>query len=393
MKRKICVISGSRAEYGLLRLIMKKIKINDALELQIILTGTHLESKYGLTIGEFTDENFIIDRVIYSVNKGDSRLDILTSIATCVTEIGKALDELKPDLVLIVGDRFEMLSAAISAYVLLIPIGHIHGGELTFGALDEGFRHSITKLSQIHFVSTKEYARRVIQLGETPENVIISGGLGVDAIANIDLYSKEEIESKLDFRFGEKNLLVTFHPETNFQRSSKEQVEELLSTLEEFEDINYILTMPNADTGGNDIYEAMKEFVSKNKNSILVRSLGSKLYLSCLQYVDGVVGNSSSGLLEAPSFKIGTINIGSRQKGRTQADSVLNCNLNRKEIRNAIRILFSTEFQKEVTSVINPYGNGGASDIIVEILSTLNLQKIREKTFYDLDFKVPLFNE
>ncbi len=384
MKRKICIITGSRADYGLLRLVMKEISEDPSLTLQVIATGTHLSENFGLTYKEIEEDGFIIDFKVEILNFLDSPVGIAESMSKGLIGCAKAIESLKPDLVVVLGDRYEIFAAAAAALVARIPIAHVHGGESTIGAFDEAFRHSITKMSQLHFVATDEYRKRVIQLGENPENVFLVGGLGVDILKNINLLNKLEIESLLGIKFLAKSLLITFHPVTLENDTAEEQTKELLLALSELTDTTLIFTMPNADTGGLVIMNLIEKFVNSHSDAYSFKSLGQHLYLSCIPYVDGVVGNSSSGLMEVPSFKKGTINVGSRQLGRHMASSVINCEPEQAQIRSAIERLYSEEFQASLAGSRNPYGDGGASLKIVETLRGCKLNGIIQKKFNDL---------
>ena len=384
MQRKICVITSSRADYGLLRLILKGIDTDSDLTLQLVATGMHLSSKYGNTCQEILTDGFEIDMKIDTlVGENDAR-GVSESIGLGVSKFSAALEELRPDLVLVLGDRFEIFAAVVAAHVALIPVAHIHGGELTEGAIDDAFRHSITKMSQLHFVSTQEYANRVIQLGEQPGSVFVTGGLGIDAISQLKLLSKSELEAILGLKFGEKNLLITFHPVTLELAVADKQINELLVALDQLPGINYIFTSPNADSGSNYIGQAIEKFVATHENSSFYASLGQLNYFSCIQFVDGVVGNSSSGILEIPTFRKGTINIGDRQQGRVQAGSVINCKPDVESILNAIKVLYSAEFMDRLGASVSPYGDEGASNIILRIIKNLNLPLEIKKSFYDL---------
>ena len=384
MQRKICVITSSRADYGLLRLILKGIDTDSDLMLQLVATGMHLSSKYGNTCQEILADGFEIDMKIDTlVGENDAR-GVSESIGLGVSKFSAALEELRPDLILVLGDRFEIFAAVVAAHVALIPVAHIHGGELTEGAIDDAFRHSITKMSQLHFVSTQEYANRVIQLGEQPGSVFVTGGLGVDAISQLKLLSKSELEAILNLKFGEKNLLITFHPVTLELAAADKQINELLVALDQLSGINYIFTSPNADSGSNYIGQAIEKFVATHENSSFFASLGQLNYYSCVQFVDGVLGNSSSGILEVPTFRKGTINIGDRQKGRVQAGSVINCEPDVESILNAIKVLYSAEFIDRLGASVSPYGDEGASNIILRIIKNLNFPIEIKKSFYDL---------
>lgn len=386
-KRRICVVTGTRAEYGLLRWIIDGIQNSSVLELQLVVTGMHLSPEFGLTIKQIEKDGYPINKKIEMLLSSDSSIGICKSIGLGLIGFADSLNELNPDLLLILGDRFEMLAAAIGGMCSRIPIAHVHGGESTEGVIDESIRHSITKMSHIHFVATNDYRARVIQLGENPSKVFNFGGLGIDNIKKLKLLAKEDLEKILNFSFGQKNLLATFHPVTLEKGTSSNQIDELLEAIAYQDDMKVIFTLPNADNDGRILISKIINFCDKNPSRYcFFKSLGQLNYLSCLKYIDGVIGNSSSGLLEAPSFQIGTINIGDRQKGRISAGSVINCNSNKESIKNAINFLFSNEFQSNLDKVRNPYGEGGASAKIVSQLEQINLGNILKKKFYDFDF-------
>ena len=384
MKRKICVVTGTRAEYGLLYWLLKEIEADKELELQVIVTGMHLSPEFGLTYKEIEKE-FKINKKIEMLLSSDTSIGISKSMGLAQISFAESYDELKPDIVIVLGDRYEIFSATSAAMIARIPIAHIHGGEKTEGAFDESIRHSITKMSHLHFTATEEYKNRVIQLGEHPSRVFNVGGMGIENIKRLKLLSKEEFEKSIEFKLNSKNILVTFHPVTLENSTAKEQFQQLLDAIDELEDTNIIFTKANSDTDGRVINQMIDEYVTKNSHkSIVFTSLGQLRYLSALQYVDAVVGNSSSGLAEAPSFKIGTINIGDRQKGRIKASSVIDCEPNKDSILNSFEKLYSKEFQETLKTTINPYGSGCASKKIVEILKNVNLKNILKKSFYDL---------
>ena len=382
--RKICVITGSRAEYGLLRWVMKGIKDDPSLKLQVIATGMHLSREFGLTYREIEKDGFRIDCKVKMLTGSDTPVGIAKSMGKGIIGFADALNELKPDLIVALGDRFEIFSAVAAALVARIPVAHLHGGELTEGAFDEAIRHSITKMSHLHFVANEEYRRRVIQLGERPQRVFTVGGLGIDNICRLKLLKRKELEAVLDFKLGKKNLLITFHPVTLQRDAGVKQMLELLNALGKIKDTQLIFTWPNADTNSRKLIKMVKQFVAQNPNARAYSSLGQLRYLSCIAQVDGVVGNSSSGLAEVPSFRKGTINIGDRQQGRLQATSVINCQATRQSIGNAIRRLYSRDFQARLIQVRNPYGTGGASDKVVKFLKHCSLDGISKKAFYDL---------
>ena len=384
MSRKICVVTSSRADYGLLRWVMQGIRDDPKLNLQVIATGMHLSPRFGLTYRVIEEDGFRIDAKVEILGSSDSPAAIAESMALALAGIAKAFSELKPDLVVVLGDRFEIFAATAAALVSKIPVAHLHGGETTAGAFDEAFRHSITKMSHLHFVATDEYRSRIIQLGENPENIFLVGGVGIDSIKNLPLLSRKELEAQLGIEFGAKSLLITFHPVTLDAESPEQQMKELLAALSHLHDTTLIFTMPNADTGGHVLIKMIEEFVGQNKNAKVFTSLGQLKYLSCISHIDGVVGNSSSGIIEVPTFKKGTINVGDRQLGRIQAASVINCEPIEKDIERAIKTLYSLEFKSNLAATENPYGEGGASARVVKALKEASLERIIKKTFHDL---------
>ena len=381
---KVCFITGSRAEYGLLRWIMQGVADDPDLHLQIIATGMHLSPEFGLTYKAIESDGFKINRKVEMLIDSDTSVGMAKSMGLGMIGFADVLEELNPDLIVVLGDRFEIFSAVSAALVSKIPVAHIHGGEKTEGSFDESIRHSITKMSHLHFVAAESYRHRVIQLGEHPDKVFLVGGLGVDSIKRLELLSREKLEASLDFKLGQKNLLITFHPVTLDKDSAERQIHELLAALANLKDTQLIFTLPNADSDGRALIKIVQKFVDHHANARAYVSLGQLLYLSCVSYVDAVVGNSSSGLLEAPSFKKGTINIGDRQRGRLQAKSVINCEPSRKSITNALVKLYSPEFQDSIIDVVNPYGNGTASEKVVKVLKKYSLVDLVKKSFYDL---------
>ena len=384
MSRKICVVTGTRAEYGLLRWVMEGIRQAPGLDLQIVVTGMHLSPEFGLTYREIEEDGFTIDKKVEMILSSDTPTAISKSMGLGLIGFGEVLHQLQPDIMLILGDRFELFSAAVAALVAQIPIAHLHGGESTEGAFDEAIRHSITKMSHLHFVAAEEYRKRVIQLGEHPERVFLVGGLGIDNIKKLNLLDRSALETSIDFNLGAKNLLITFHPVTLEKQTSTKQMGELLAVLNTLDDTHLIFTMPNADTDGRVIIDIINKFVAEHPNARAYTSLGQLRYLSCIQYVDGVIGNSSSGLLEVPSFAKGTINIGDRQGGRLKANSVIDCSPDKNSITSAIEKLYSNTFQTILKTVENPYGTGGASKKIVETLEEISMDNVLKKCFFDL---------
>lgn len=381
--KKICVVTGTRAEYGLLRWVIEGIRQSPVLELQLIVTGMHLSPEFGLTVKAIEDDGFRIDRRVEMLLSSDTAVGVTKSMGLGMIGFADALAQLQPDLLLVLGDRYEIFAAAAAAMIARIPIAHLHGGETTEGAFDEAIRHSVTKMSHLHFVAAEEYRRRVIQLGEQPERVFLVGGLGIDNILRLKLLERTKLEKALDFKFQTRNLLITFHPVTLECNSSSEQIEELLAALSELADTGLIFTMPNADTEGRVLFRKIEDFCSRHPHAKSYTSLGQLRYLSCIQQVDGVVGNSSSGLAEVPSFKKGTINIGDRQRGRLSASSVINCEPERASIRAALVRLYSGAFQRRLLDAVNPYGKGGASDSIVYTLEQTVFEDLLKKSFND----------
>ena len=383
MTRKICVITGTRAEYGLLRWVMQGIKNEPELTLQIIVTGMHLSPEFGLTYRDIEQDGFQIDRKVEMLTSSDTAVGIAKSMGLGLIGFADALHELNPDLIVVLGDRFEIFSAVSAALVARIPVAHLHGGEATEGLIDEAIRHSITKMSHLHFVAAAEYRQRVIQLGEQPDRVFLVGGLGIDNINSLKLLDREALEASLNFKLGPKNLLITFHPVTLETATATEQMSELLAALAELDNTQLIFTMPNADTDGRVMISMVEEFVAQHTNACAYKSLGQLRYLSCVSHVDGVIGNSSSGLAEVPSFKKGTINIGDRQRGRLQAASVINCDPTRQSIAAAVKQLYSINFQMSLSKIRNPYGEGGASEKILQIIKSVGVGDLLKKHFYD----------
>ena len=380
--RKICVVTGSRADYGCLRWVMQAISESPKLALQIIATGMHLSPEFGLTYLQIEKDGFSIDEKIEMLLSADTPVALAKSMGLGLIGFGEALQRLRPDVLFVLGDRFEIFAAAAAATVAGIPIAHAHGGETTEGAFDEALRHSITKMSHLHFVAAPEYQRRVIQMGEHPERVWVVGALGLDNVAKLRLLNRDELEASLGLRLGSRNLLVTFHPVTLENATFEAQVTELLAALGALKDTHLIFTMPNADTGGRIAIEMIERFVAGHKNARAYVSLGEQRYLSCIRHVDAVVGNSSSGLIEVPSFGKATLNIGDRQRGRLKAPSVIDCPPERSAISAALQHLYSPAFQAQLSAARNPYGGVGASERVVAVLRDYPLEGILKKSFY-----------
>ena len=378
MKKKIWVISGGRAEYFLLESLIHKLKKFDT---TLVLTGSHFFKKYGYTFSQIK-KTIPIKKIKINL-KSDSRGEILLFMSKLIQQFTKKMSTNKPDLIMILGDRYEIFSVAVCAMILKIPIAHIHGGEITKGAFDDSIRHAITKLSHLHFVTTEIYKNRVIQMGENRKNVHNVGSLGVENTQRIKLLKKKEIEKKLNFTLNKKNLLITFHPVT--LTKNIESIDPLLKSLSKLRDTNLLFTSPNIDPGNNIILKKIKSFVSRNKNSKLFPSLGQKLYFSCIKVFDGVVGNSSSGIIEVPSFQKGSINIGNRQKGRIAAKNVINCKNNETSIDFSIKKLLSKKFKEDIKKNKNPYFQKNTSTNIVNILKKLSFKDLPYKNFFDLN--------
>ena len=385
--KKICVITGTRADYGLLQPLMYKINQDCDLQLQIIATGMHLSPEFGLTYKEIIKDGFFISEKIEILLSSDTHIGISKSMGLAMISFAEIYERLKPDLVVFLGDRYETFSAASAAYVAAIPIAHLYGGETTVGAIDEAFRHSITKMSYIHFTSTEKYRQRVIQLGEHPNRVFNVGAIGVENIKSINLLKKEELEALFNFRFQGKTILLTYHPVTLEDSMAEEQFQNLLEAIDSFNDLKVIFTKCNSDTNGRIINNLIDTYVENNRHkSVSFTSMGQLRYLSAMKYVDAVVGNSSSGIVEAPSFSVPTVNIGDRQKGRIQAGSVCNCGTITSEIVNSLQFVLYSDFRESIKNIKNPYGDGNVSENILWKLKLLLLNnKINlKKEFYDL---------
>jgi len=382
--KRVCVVSGTRAEYGLLRGVMEGIRQSPILELQLVITGAHLSPEFGLTAQVIEADGFQIDRRVEMLLSSDTAVGITKSMGLGIVGFADTLADLKPNLILLLGDRYEIFAVAAAALIARIPVAHLHGGEKTTGAFDEAIRHSVTKMSHLHFVASEEYRKRVIQLGEDSKKVFNVGGLGVDNILRTSLLSRGELETSLGFKLLERNLLITFHPVTLENNTSAQQMDELLAALASLNNTGLVFTMPNADTDGRALTKKISEFCSNYHHAHLCTSLGQIKYFSCVHHFDGVIGNSSSGLTEVPTLKKGTVNIGDRQLGRLKACSVINCAPEKSSIESALTRLFSADFREELKTVKNPYGNGGASDAIVKILERESFDDLLKKEFFDI---------
>lgn len=383
--RKICVITGTRAEYGLLHGLMEEIKKDEDLVLQIVATGMHLSHEFGLTYKQVEQDGFTINSKVEMLLSSDTPIGITKSVGLGTIGFADVYEQLKPDIVVLLGDRYEILAAAQAAMIAKIPMAHIHGGETTEGAIDEAIRHSITKMSHIHFVAAEPYKKRVIQLGENPARVYNFGALGIDNIINMKLLDKHEFEKSINFCLGDTNFLVTYHPVTLNTQGSIQAIESLLEALDEFPNAKIIFTKSNSDHEGRIMNSIIDEYVQVNPNrASSYTSLGQLRYLSAIRHVDVVIGNSSSGIIEVPIFKKPTVNIGKRQSGRLKAVSVIDCGESKEEIVSAIRVAFTNDFKEKTANSESLYGCGDVALNIKKTLKYISLEKILIKEFYDL---------
>ena len=380
---KVAVFTGTRAEYGLLFWLLKDIQADPALTLQLLVSGMHLSSEFGETYKQIEQDGFEIDEKIEILLSSDTAVGTAKSMGLGLLGFADALNRLKPDAIVILGDRFEALAAAQTAMILRIPILHLHGGEITEGAYDDAIRHAITKLSYLHGTSTEEYRQRVIQLGEQPERVRNIGAIGLDHLKRGEFMTVDEIANSLDFRLSQPYFLVTYHPVTLGNEQPKQSFNALLEALNEFSDCQVILTYPNADDGGRRIIPILEEYARQQPDRVhAIPSLGQKRYLSAVKHAAVVIGNSSSGVIEVPSFNVPTVNIGVRQKGRLAAKSVLHCDPTKAAIKTAITSALKGEYKTSDEEIMNPYGAGNASEQAITMLKTLNFEP--SKSFYDL---------
>ena len=378
-KRKICVVSSSRADYNHLHTLMSSIKKSRKLKLQIIVTGMHLLPEYGSTYKEISLDGFFIDGKIKSYQNNTNDSDILNSISHQIGNCSKVITKLKPDIIVLLGDRYDIFPVAIACHIIGIPLAHIHGGEVTCGAIDDSIRHMITKMSDLHFVASTSFKKRVIQLGENPKNIFNIGSLGIDAMKDLVFRNQKEIYNLYNIPNDSKYLVISVHPET-INKNNTKLINNLLKTLNGFKQYFLIFTYPNSDTGSNDILDAIKIFIKKNKSSKLVKSAGRVDYLSLVKYSLGLIGNSSSGLVEAPALNVPSINIGNRQEGRPLAKSVLSCNDTIKEINKSIKQLDSVKKNRSIS-----YKGRNMVDVVLKVLATTKLNNIKLKKFYDIN--------
>ena len=384
--RKICVFTGSRAEYGILSRLIRMISDDPDLKLQIIATNMHLSPEFGLTYKEIEADGFKIDKKVEMLLSSDTASGTLKSMGLANIGFADALQDLKPDLAVILGDRFEMLCAAQACLIYNIPIAHIAGGGITEGAYDDAIRHCITKMSNLHFTSTEEHRNRVIQLGEQPDRVFWSGSLGVNNIRNEEIMSLQELEESINFKLGSNYLLVTFHPTTMEVDSAEEQCDSLLEALCDVNDkYNLLFTLPNSDTNGHIISAKVKDYVGKNpQRSFAITSLGKRRYYSALKYSTAVIGNSSSGIIEAPIFNIPTLNIGNRQEGRTRCQSIIDVPATYEAIKDGLKKAVSNEYKVIAQRVISPYEKPQSLEMVFSTIKNYSLDGITKKKFHDI---------
>ena len=382
MKKKICVVTGSRADYGLLKWLILFLQNDKNIRSSLIVTGAHLSKKYGYTVDAIKKDQIKISSKIDLKIKKTDEISLSNSMAISLNKTTKELIRIKPHIVILLGDRYELLSSAISCMLLNIPIGHIHGGELTEAAFDDSIRHSITKMAHLHFVSNNTYKKRVIQLGENKNNIHVVGGLGLDNFKYIKLLTKKELEKNLKIKFLKKSCLVTFHPVT-LEKNSLFQLKQLLDSIKSFKEITFIITSPNADTIGMKMKKLILTYAKKHNNFHFFNSLGQLKYISSINVVDFVLGNSSSGVIEVPELNKYTINVGNRQKGRLMAKSIIQCNPNKKEITKKINLIYKKYIKKKLKNNSKLYGESGASLKIYNILKKTNFENLINKKFYD----------
>lgn len=384
MTKKIAVFTGTRAEYGLLYWVLKELECSSECDLQLYVGGMHLSPEFGYTIDKIVTDGFSVTEKVEFLLSSDSAVGISKSMGLALISASEILERNKPDLIVLLGDRFESLALAQAAMLACIPIAHIHGGETTEGLIDEAIRHSITKMSHIHFTATEGYRKRVIQLGEQPETVFNYGAPGIDSIVNLDLLDKQKLSESINFDLSSHYFMITYHPVTLDSSGGLESLNNLNKVLDLYPNYNCIITYPNADTHGRKLIEVLNKYKDKHPSRILlVQSLGQLKYLSLLKYAAAVIGNSSSGLIEAPTFNIPTINIGNRQKGRIAGDTVIQSGETFEEIKEAFKIALSPEFSKMCKAAQNPYGDGTSSPKIVNKILTYPLKNIVVKSFYD----------
>ncbi|MGL4393465.1 MAG: UDP-N-acetylglucosamine 2-epimerase [Fusobacteriaceae bacterium] len=385
MKKKICVVTGTRAEYGLLKPLLIKLKKDLSFELQLIVTGSHLSEEFGNTYLQIEKDGFDITEKVQILSGSDSDVGVSKTMGLAMTKFADVLEKLKPDLIVLLGDRYELMAIASVATIMKIPIAHLHGGEATEGAYDEAFRHSITKMSYLHFAGAEEYRKRIIQLGENPERVFNVGAIGTENILNLKLLSKNELEKQLKVNLPEKYFVVVFHSVTLERQTSKDQIFELIKAIEK-SNVNVVFIKGNADSSGKIINDVIEKFIKENPEKyICFSSISNFEYLNLLKNSEGLIGNSSSGIAETPTLNVGTLNIGDRQKGRIQSDATLNCECISNEIVKNIEIMKTDKYKEFVKISKSPYGEGGVSDRIIYEIKQVFVKGINlKKKFYDL---------
>ena len=382
---KVCIITSNRADFGLLKNLIIKLKKNKSFHISVIASGSHFLKKFGNTNSEIKKSGIKINEKILCTFDTNNPSGISKIISKTLIKSSQIFKKLKPNLLIVLGDRYEILASVISAHISRIPIAHIHGGEVTHGALDDAYRHSITKMSHIHFVANEIYKKRVIQLGENPKYIYNVGGLGVDSIHNTTLIKKHILEKKLNIKIQKYNFLVNFHPETSNKKKTKNQIKILLSALKSFKKTTFFFTAPGADLENNEIMNEVEKYIKYNENAYFFKSLGHINYFSFLNFVDGMIGNSSSGILEMPYFKKGTVNIGNRQTGRLCAKSVVNTKIDKLKIQEAIKKIISNNFLKNIkTFKNNMHGKPGATDKIIKILKRIDYKNVYKSNFFDI---------
>lgn len=384
--KKIAILTATRAEYGLLAPVIKKLDMEPEIDVRVVVTGMHLCGEFGMTVNEIRQDGVHIDREIDIRIDSDTPAGISKTMSRALAGFADYFAENKPDALMVLGDRYETLAVCIAAMNERIPIIHLHGGEATLGAVDEAIRNAITKMSYLHFTATEEYRKRVIRMGEAPDRVFMSGAVGVENALGVERMSKGELEQSLGCELGDSFAVLTFHPVTLENNTAQNQIDELIKAMEKYPDITFLCTKANADVDGKIINESLRQCADTHRNVLLYDSLGVRRYLSALSYAEFVIGNSSSGIIEVPSFGIPTINIGDRQKGRIQAESVINCEPLFEDIADAIEKARSLQFRNHIRNISNPYGDGKASDVIADVTKDflLNDKFETQKKFYDI---------
>jgi len=385
LKRKVCAYTSGRMDYGLLRGLMQEIAASDQLRLQILASGMHLSPEFGKSIDEIFEDGFKPDETVEILLSSDTPIGVCKSMGLAMIGYGEAIQRLQPDIIVVLGDRFETFCTAAAAQVCRVPLGHIHGGETTEGAIDEAFRHSITKMSHLHFASCEEYRKRIIQLGEPPDCVFNVGALGVENIKRTHLMNRQELAESIGFHIEERYFLVTFHPVTLEKDTAGMQFKALLDALEEFPDYKVIITKTNADSEGRVINRMIDLYAERRNGGVIaVTSLGMRRYLSAMKYAEVVIGNSSSGIIEAPTLKVPTVNIGDRQKGRVRTVSVIECEPTERNILQAIKKALSNDFKRSLGAMKNPYEGDNTARRIKDAIGNADLSDVLKKPFHSL---------